>query len=181
MSQNILQGNFHKICCCTVWFYRYNDLLSNNKVCCFLLLGIRFMDIIRSEAGQPLREELAKSPDKIIAHAFPQVIQKPDDPVNSAGMSSVTSSNDTLVSTGTDNFVGVQSTAVTAGQMPDAHFQGISLVSALVKLMPDWLYNNRHVFDALVLVWKSSSRQGRVRNERSLSLEQVCCIYFLCF
>lgn len=133
----------------------------------------RFMDIIRSEAGQPLREELAKSPDKIIAHAFPQAIQKPDDAGNSAGMPCVTSSSDTLVAAAADNFVGVQSTTTTASQMPDAHFQGISLVSALVKLMPDWLYNNRPVFDALVLVWKSSSRQGRICHEQSLSLEQV--------
>ena len=70
------------------------------------------MDIIKSEAGQPLREELAKSPDKIIGSTFPQVIQKPDDPVNSAGMPSITSSNDTLVSAGTDT---LQSTAASLG------------------------------------------------------------------
>ena len=96
------------------------------------------------------------------------MIQKPDDPVNSAGMPFVTSSNDTLVSAGTDT---LQSTAASPGQTADAHFQGISLVLALVKLMPDWLHNNRPLFDALVLVWKLSSRQARVRNERSLSLE----------
>ena len=32
----------------------------------------RFMDIIRSEVGQPIRKELVGSPDKIMAHAFPQ-------------------------------------------------------------------------------------------------------------
>ena len=53
---------------------------------------------------EPLREELAKSPDAWI--------QKPDDPVNSAGMPSVTSSNDTLVSAGTDT---LQSTAASPG------------------------------------------------------------------
>ena len=120
----------------------------------------RFMDIIKLEAGKPLREELAKSPDAWI--------QKPDDPVNSAGMPSTTSRNDTFISAGT---VTLQSSAASLGQTTDAHFQGFSLVSALVKLMPDWLYNNRPVFDALVLMWKSSSRQARVHNERSLSLE----------
>jgi transformation/transcription domain-associated protein len=137
------------------------------------------MDIIRSEAGQPLREELAKSSDKIIANAFPQVIWKPNEPVSSAAMLCVAGNKYTLVSSRTDNFVRMQSTAESAGPTPDAHFRGISLVSALVKLFPEWLYNNRPVFDALLLVWKSNSRQARVHNEQSLSLEQVCWIGFL--
>eukprot|EP00253_Pinus_taeda_P034578 PITA_34578 len=139
----------------------------------------RFMDIIRSEAGQPLREELAKSSDKIIANAFPQVIWNSNEPVNSTVMPCEARSEYALVSLRTDNFIGIQSTGESAGHMPDAHFHGISLVLALVKLVPEWLYNNRPVFDALVLVWKSSSRQARVLNEQSLSLEQVCCIHFL--
>lgn len=67
----------------------------------------RFIDIIKSEARQPLREKIAKTSDKIIAHAFPLVIQNPHDADNSAGMPSVTSSGDTLVSVATDKFVGV--------------------------------------------------------------------------
>lgn len=131
------------------------------------------MDIIRSEAGQPLREELAKSSEKIIANAFPWVISKSNELVNSTVMPYEARNKYALVSLRTDNFVGMQSTGESAGHMPDAHFQGISLVLALVKLIPEWLYNNRPMFDALVLVWKSSSRQAHVLNEQSHSLEQV--------
>ncbi|KAK3007682.1 hypothetical protein RJ639_014819 [Escallonia herrerae] len=38
----------------------------------------RFMYIIRSDAGQPLREELAKSPEKILSSAFPEYLPKSD-------------------------------------------------------------------------------------------------------
>ncbi|KAK4585311.1 hypothetical protein RGQ29_022824 [Quercus rubra] len=38
----------------------------------------RFMYIIRSDAGQPLRDELAKSPQKILASAFPEYSPKSD-------------------------------------------------------------------------------------------------------
>ncbi|KAJ7944172.1 transformation/transcription domain-associated protein-like [Quillaja saponaria] len=38
----------------------------------------RFIYIIRSDAGQPLREELAKSPQKILASAFLEFLPKPD-------------------------------------------------------------------------------------------------------
>ncbi|CAL5322989.1 unnamed protein product [Camellia sinensis] len=37
-----------------------------------------FMYIIISDAGQPLREELAKSPEKILACAFPEFVPKSD-------------------------------------------------------------------------------------------------------
>uniref|UniRef100_A0A6N2NBL1 Non-specific serine/threonine protein kinase n=1 Tax=Salix viminalis TaxID=40686 RepID=A0A6N2NBL1_SALVM len=38
----------------------------------------RFMYILRSDAGQPLRDELAKSPQKILASAFPEFLPKLD-------------------------------------------------------------------------------------------------------
>ncbi|GLJ07095.1 hypothetical protein SUGI_0058030 [Cryptomeria japonica] len=134
----------------------------------------RFMNIIRSETGQPLREELAKSPKKIIANAFPQVIEKPDETAASSVLPSAANSGDALVSSVNENLGGVQSTGgASTGEMTDAHFHGLSLVSVLVKLMPDWLCNNRAVFDALVIVWKSTSREARIRNERGLSLDQV--------
>uniref|UniRef100_A0A6N2NDQ4 Uncharacterized protein n=1 Tax=Salix viminalis TaxID=40686 RepID=A0A6N2NDQ4_SALVM len=38
----------------------------------------RFMYILRSDAGQPLRDELAKSPQKILASAFPEFLPKSD-------------------------------------------------------------------------------------------------------
>jgi hypothetical protein len=77
------------------------------------------MDIIRSEAGQHLREELARSSDKIIANAFPQAIRKPNESTNSAWMSYVARNNYALVSSRTGNSAGMQSTAESADQMPD--------------------------------------------------------------
>jgi transformation/transcription domain-associated protein len=58
-------------------------------------------------------------------------------------------------------------------QTSEVQFQGIALVSALVKLSPDWLFQNRSVFDALVSLWQSPARQERLRNEQGLSLSQV--------
>jgi hypothetical protein len=39
--------------------------------------------------------------------------------------------------------------------------------------MPEWLCNNRVVFDTLLLAWKSPSRIDRLQNEQELSLPQV--------
>lgn len=72
--------------------------------------------------------------------------------------------------TTTDNFEGQQANL---GSGSDAYFHGLSLICTLVKLMPEWLHNNRVVFDALVLIWKSPGRIGRLQNEQELSLVQV--------
>lgn len=115
------------------------------------------MDIIQSEAGQPLREELARSPSKIIQTAFPP----PADETTAGGADS---------GTGTPGAGAAQTTA-------DAQFLGVALVSALVKLSPDWLTNNRLVFDALVRLWQSPARQARLINEQGLSLNQASILF----
>lgn len=130
------------------------------------------MYIIRSDAGQPLREELAKSPEKIISSAFPEFAPKTDastaqEPVNR---------QNTLV--GDEAVAAHQSetsmlAASTSGGAQDAYFQGLALVKTLVKLMPTWLQNNRIVFDTLVLMWKSPARISRLQNEQELNLVQV--------
>jgi transformation/transcription domain-associated protein len=112
------------------------------------------MDIIQSEAGQPLREELARSPNKIIQSAFP-----PADETTAGAADS-----------GTPGAGAAQTTA-------DAQFLGVALVSALVKLSPDWLTNNRLVFDALVRLWQSPARQARLINEQGLSLNQASILF----
>ncbi|XP_031475658.1 uncharacterized protein LOC116247605 isoform X2 [Nymphaea colorata] len=121
----------------------------------------RFMYIIRSEGGQPLREELARSPEKILANAFPQFVNKMDESVTTP------TNNDGNVAT--ENFGPSSTTAPNS----DAYFQGLALISAMVKLMPDWLQSNRVVFDTLVLLWKSPERVTRLQNEQDLNLEQV--------
>uniref|UniRef100_A0A7I4F837 Non-specific serine/threonine protein kinase n=1 Tax=Physcomitrium patens TaxID=3218 RepID=A0A7I4F837_PHYPA len=116
----------------------------------------RFMDIIQSEGGQPLREELARSPNKIIQSAFPAVEENAAALIPAGGAEAGVGPAE----------AGVQATA-------EAQFQGVALVSALVKLLPDWLHQNRAVFDALVRLWQSPARQARLINEQGLSLNQV--------
>ncbi|XP_008795100.2 transformation/transcription domain-associated protein-like [Phoenix dactylifera] len=127
----------------------------------------RFMYIICSDAGQPLREELAKSPQKILASAFPQFYPQAKESMAQPG-----SSNDEgLINPISDNFVGPPS--VKLGACSDGYFNGLELISTLVKLMPEWLHGNRVVFDILLLVWKSPARIARLQNEQELSLRQV--------
>ncbi|XP_042493905.1 transformation/transcription domain-associated protein-like isoform X1 [Macadamia integrifolia] len=133
----------------------------------------RFMYIIRSDAGQPLREELAKAPQKILANAFPQFFPKSEGSVPSVSVTppAAPMSDENLVMPLPESLSNPPS--ATQSESSDAYFQGLALISALVKLMPEWLYNNRIVFDTLVLVWKSPARIVRLHNEQELSLIQV--------
>lgn len=135
------------------------------------------MYIIRSDAGQPLREELAKSPEKIIASAFPDFIAKSD---ASAGQESLsrpsTSTNDEGL--GTPQAEASIPSASTDMAPRDAYFQGLALVKTLVKLMPNWLQNNRVIFDTLVQMWKSPARISRLQNEQELNLVQASILHF---
>lgn len=129
------------------------------------------MYIIRSDAGQPLREELAKSPEKIIASAFPEFLPKSDASTSQGSFSNPTAlgGDDTLGSQPESSVSASTSTSGTA----DAYFQGLALIKTLVKLMPSWLQSNRVVFDTLVLLWKSLARISRLQNEQELNLVQV--------
>ncbi|KAF8377831.1 hypothetical protein HHK36_031216 [Tetracentron sinense] len=127
----------------------------------------RFMYILRSDAGQPLREELARSPQKILASAFPRFLPKPEGSIIPAA----SMSDESLVTSLSESSTIPPS--ATPGANMDAYFQGLALISTLVKLMPDWLQTNRVVFDTLVLVWKSPARISRLRSEQELSLVQV--------
>lgn len=135
-----------------------------------------FMYIIRSEAGQPLRDELAKSPQKILASAFSEFIPKSDVTMTPASTSTHTSLlGEESVAPSTDaSNPPAPSTSATS----DAYFQGLALIKTLVKLIPGWLQSNRSVFDTLVLVWKSPARISRLQKEQELNLVQVsikCC------
>ncbi|KAI3989472.1 hypothetical protein MKX01_022747 [Papaver californicum] len=135
----------------------------------------RFMYIIRSEVGQPLREELAKSPQKILANAFPQFCPKPEPSISAEStMSSITPPAVSMIDESHDTSMPDNHAAPSnPSASSEAYFQGLALISALVKLMPDWLPNNRVVFDTLVLIWKSPGRIARLHNEQELSLAQV--------
>ncbi|KAK6924485.1 PIK-related kinase, FAT, partial [Dillenia turbinata] len=131
----------------------------------------RFMYIIRSDAGQPLREELSKSPQKILASAFSELMPKPDGSVApGSSPSSAMAGDEGLVAPPPESS---NPPTETVGGTSEAYFQGLALVRTLVKLMPTWLINNRMVFDALVQVWKSPARIARLHNEQELNLVQA--------
>lgn len=130
------------------------------------------MYIIRSDAGQPLREELAKSPQKILSFAFPEILPKPDPTSNT------TASTPPATSAGDETHISVKSessnvASAKANLASDAYFQGLYLIKTMVKLTPTWLQSNRSVFDTLVLIWKSPARISRLQNEQELNLVQV--------
>ncbi|KAI4327728.1 hypothetical protein L6164_020154 [Bauhinia variegata] len=129
----------------------------------------RFMYIIRSDAGQSLRDELAKSPQKILASAFSEFLPKSEAAMSQASTSSLLG-EEGIVTPSTDAS-NPPATLVNANS--DAYFQGLALVKTLVKLIPGWLQSNRVVFDTLVLVWKSPARITRLQNEQELNLVQV--------
>lgn len=132
----------------------------------------RFMYIIRSDAGQPLRDELAKSPQKILASAFSEFLPKSDSSMTPGSLTPTATliGDEGLVTSPPE---GPNLACTTTGASLDAYFQGLALVSTLVKLMPGWLQSNRVVFDTLVLVWKSPARIDRLHNEQELNLVQV--------
>lgn len=125
------------------------------------------MYIICSDTGE-LRDELAKSPQKILASAFSQFYSQTE-----AAATQISSSvkDEALTGVISDSFTGQSSSNMASGS--DSYFNGLELVSALVKLMPEWLSNNRVVFDTLLLAWKSPARLARLQNEQDLSLPQV--------
>lgn len=135
------------------------------------------MYIIQSDAGQPLRDELAKSPQKILASAFPEFVPRSD-----VAMTPGTSSTPAVVlgEEGLVNPLPDTSTPASApsGATSDAYFQGLALIKTMVKLIPGWLQSNRIVFDTLVLVWKSPARISRLHNEQELNLVQVSLFHF---
>jgi len=127
--------------------------------------------IIKSDAGQPLREELARSPQKIIASAFPEFMPKAE-PSTVSGSAATPLGDEGMAAAPEGSCV----TSTSGGSSSDAYFQGLALVKTLVKLMPSWLQNNRTLFDTLVLVWKSPARIARLHKEQELNLVQVSCL-----
>jgi transformation/transcription domain-associated protein len=123
----------------------------------------RFMYIIRSDAGQPLREELARSPEKILASTFPDFMPPKQEPP----------AGDDNINNNQPESSNNPPPASNPGEVQDAYFQGLALIKSLVKLMPGWLPSNRLVFDTLVLLWKSPARIARLQNEQELNLVQV--------
>ncbi|GAB2210870.1 hypothetical protein Droror1_Dr00016158 [Drosera rotundifolia] len=130
------------------------------------------MYIIRSDAGQTLREELAKSPHKLLAYAFSEIVPKSKStmPTGSGTEPSTVVKDESRDSPLPDGPNLSSSSSEVTG---DSYFQGIAIIKTLVKLRPSWLQNNRIVFDTLVLVWKSPARIARLQKEQELNLVEV--------
>lgn len=138
------------------------------------------MYIIRSDAGQPLRDELAKSPQKILSSAFSEFLPKSDvemAPGSSTSPALLVDDKILVIPPATSSNLPSPSPGATS----DAYFQGLALIKTLVKLMPGWLQSNRPVFDTLVLVWKSTTRMSRLHNEQELNLVQVSLVTIWAF
>lgn len=129
------------------------------------------MYVIQSDVGQPLRDELAKSPQKILGSAFPEFMQKSDATTTGTSTPPSTLTGDEGLTSLPQDSSNLSSTAPAATS--DAYFQGLALVKTLVKLIPGWLQSNRIVFDTLVRLWKSPARISRLHNEQELNLVQV--------
>lgn len=122
-----------------------------------------------------MRDELAKSPEKILGSAFPEFFPKPEVELVSTSAAPATAllAEEGLTDPQPQANISCPSSATT-GAGSDAYFQGLALIKTLVKLVPGWLQSNRVVFDTLVLVWKSPARISRLQNEQELNLVQVC-------
>ena len=110
----------------------------------------RFLDMIRSEEGANLREELAKSSPKIIAAAFtwprPNAGQNPASDQRAAeGLSGVGGGSDLNA------------------------YNGLKLISTLAKRMPDWLKTQPELVKALWGRWSSEARAQRLASEEMLA------------
>eukprot|EP00898_Chlorokybus_atmophyticus_P003741 jgi/Chlat1/4368/Chrsp29S04524 len=116
----------------------------------------RLLDIIKSDVGQPLREELARSPDKLVMYAFQPILQGLM-PVFPGG-----SMDEAIALAGSG-----------PGAESEAYFAGLQLVSTIVKLQPEWLKNNPDVFSKLLQLWRSPARVQRLLNEERLPINQL--------
>lgn len=133
--------------------------------------------MIKSDIGQPLRDELANSAAKILASAFPNILPQREASVSkkSSSGSSGSSSVDGLRS---PQFDCSNTPATTLVAISNAHFGGLCLIKTLVKLLPLWLKNNRVVFELLVNLWNSAARIERLQNDPELTLVQVSLMWF---
>lgn len=132
--------------------------------------------MIKSDVGQPLRDELSNSAMKILASAFPNILPQCEASVAKNSFSG-SSSSDGLRS---PQFDCSNTPATTLAAISNSYFGGLCLIKTLVKLLPLWLQNNRVVFDLLVNLWNSDARIKRLQNEPELTLVQVSLMWFRC-
>lgn len=130
--------------------------------------------MIKSDVGQPLRDELANSAVKILSSAFPNFL-----PENEASVAKKFSCGSSSIDgLGPPQFDCSNTSATTVAAKSNTYLEGLYLIKTLVKLLPQWLRNNRVVFDLLVHLWNSAARIERLQNEPELTLVQVSLMSF---
>jgi phosphatidylinositol kinase/protein kinase (PI-3 family) len=138
---------------------------------------VRFLDLISSEEGKPLREKLASSTDKIIKYCFTK-----DKDGEKKGLE--TENNNETGST--TNAAKASSTTPTAGtptgtgkkeaapkEPPNTAFEGVKLVSVLSDLNPGWIVGCEDLIEVLKERWNSPERKQRISSEEKLPPMQV--------
>ena len=115
----------------------------------------RLLDMIRMEKeGKPLREELAKSANKIIAAAF--TWPRPNAGANAAA--------DAAASEGLSGVGG-------GGDLNA--YNGLKLINVLAKHMPEWLHTQPELVSVLWGRWRSEARAERLKSEEMLALPEL--------
>lgn len=117
-----------------------------------------------------MRNELAKSPKKILARAFREYLPVSEKSITEEDF---TTNPTSLPGNNLTDTVRCNLPSTTPTATSDAYFEGLRLIKILIKLIPQWLYNNRIVFDTLLVAWKSHGRMSRLQNEQELDLVQV--------
>eukprot|EP01105_Mastigella_eilhardi_P028048 TRINITY_DN89_c1_g4_i3.p1 TRINITY_DN89_c1_g4~~TRINITY_DN89_c1_g4_i3.p1 ORF type:complete len:3483 (+),score=913.52 TRINITY_DN89_c1_g4_i3:1249-10449(+) len=99
--------------------------------------------------GGPLRDELTRSPPKLLALFVGRSVSDAQAAAQRcSGVSAPT-------------------------QAAEAQVQALGLARTLVKLLPDWLPNNKPIVDRLIDIWRSPQRMLRLKKEQGLPLQQL--------
>ena len=127
---------------------------------------VRFLDIISSEEGIPVRDKLAASSDKIIKHCFTK--KKGGEKEKSEASESKSNAKSPTP--------GSATTSGKDGQKkdpPNSSFEGVKLVSVLSELKPDWLVTCDQLVEVIMDRWNSPERKARIAIEEELPPMQV--------
>ncbi|CAD7696024.1 unnamed protein product, partial [Ostreobium quekettii] len=108
---------------------------------------LRFIDIIKSEVGQPLLEEVLRSGDKLVSVLRGEPLSDPH-----GGVSSMPSG------------------AAANGRVPPmASVHSLHLLRTLVKQRPNWLAGQEALFKQLKEMWQSPLRLERMEREEDMN------------
>jgi transformation/transcription domain-associated protein len=117
----------------------------------------RLLDMIRMKEGENLRKELAKSAQKIILAAF--TWPRPGGGSGGGGAEAEVQAAEGLSGIG--------------GGSDLAAYNGLKLITVMVKHMPEWLHTQPELQEVLWRRWRSDARALRLRSEEMLALPEL--------